>query len=106
LKKDKTLTITRADKGNTIVIMDTDDYDHQMNIIISDTFFYKTLDFNPMDKYVKSIRNELKSLKNNLHLTSQFYNKFYPRGCSAPKIYGLPRDLRDLSHYEFGCSSK
>ena len=28
LKMDKTLTITRADKGNTIVIMDTDDYDH------------------------------------------------------------------------------
>ena len=26
LKKDKVLTITKADKGNTIVIMDTDDY--------------------------------------------------------------------------------
>ena len=34
LKKDKVLTITRADKGNNIVIMDTDDYDRKMNIII------------------------------------------------------------------------
>jgi thiamine monophosphate kinase len=29
LKKDKVLTITRADKGNTIVIMNTYDYDNQ-----------------------------------------------------------------------------
>ena len=43
MKKDKTLTITRADKGNTIVLMDTDDYDHKMNTIISDTTFYKKL---------------------------------------------------------------
>ena len=67
--KDKVLTITRADKGNTT---------------------YKKLDFNPTDKYVKFIRKELESLKNNLHITPQIYNKFYPRGCSAPKIYGLP----------------
>ena len=31
----------------------------------------------------------LKALKNNLHITPQFYNKFCPRGCSAPKIHGL-----------------
>ena len=29
--------------------------------------------------------------KNNLHITPQFYRKFYPRGCSKPKIYGLPK---------------
>ena len=40
LKKHKVLTITRADKGNTIVIMDTDDYDRKMNIITSDTTTY------------------------------------------------------------------
>ena len=90
LKKDETLTITRIDKGNTILIMGTEDYDHIMNIIISDNTFYKKLDFNPTDKYAKLIKKELESLKNNLHITPQFYNKFYPRGCSAPKIYGLP----------------
>ena len=26
-----------------------------------------------------------------VHINPQFYNKFYPRGCSAPKIYGLPK---------------
>ena len=31
LKIDETLTFTRAYKGNTILIMDTDDYDHKMN---------------------------------------------------------------------------
>jgi len=91
LKKDKALTITRADKGNTIVIMGTDDYDRKMSTIISDTTIYEKLDFDPTDKYVKSIRKELESLKNNLHITPQFYNKFCPRDCSAPKIYGLPK---------------
>ena len=39
-----------------------------MNSIISDTNTYKKLDFDPTDKYVKSIRKELESLKNNLHI--------------------------------------
>jgi len=42
LKKDKFLTITRADKGNTIVIMNTEDYNNQMKSIILDTITYKT----------------------------------------------------------------
>ena len=91
LKKDKFLTITRADKGNTIVIMNTEDYNNQMKSIISETITYKKLDFDPTDKYVKSTRKELESMKNNFHITPQFYNKYYPRGCSAPKIYGLPK---------------
>ena len=73
LKNDKVLIITKADKGNTVVIMDTDDYDRKMNTIISDTTTYKKkLDIDPTDKYVKSIRKELESLKNNLHITPQF----------------------------------
>ena len=90
--------------------MDTDDYDHKMNTIISDTTFYKTLDFDFTDKYVKSIKKELESLKNNLQITQQFYSKFYPRGCSVPKIYGLPNiigrecpsvPLYDLFHHHW-----
>ena len=80
LKKDKVLTITRADKSNAIVITDTNDYDYKMNTFISDTTTYKKLDFDSTDKYAKSIRKELQSLKINLHVTPQLYNKFYPRG--------------------------
>ena len=91
MKRDKVFTITRADKGNTTVIMDTDDYDCKMNTIISDTITYKKLDIDPTDQYIKLIRKDLESLKNSLHITPQFYNQFYPRGCSAPKIYRLPK---------------
>ena len=45
LKKDKVPTITRADKGNTIAIVDTDDYDRKMNTIISNTTIYKKTGF-------------------------------------------------------------
>ena len=67
--------------------MDIDDYDRKMNTFISNTTICEKLDFDPTDKYINSIIKKLESLKNNLHITQQFYNKFYPRGCSAPKIY-------------------
>ena len=81
-----------------------------VNTIISDTTIYKKLDFDLRDKYVKSIRKELESLKNNLHITPQLYNNFYPRGCSTPKIFGLPKihktgtpsvPLYQLSHHQW-----
>ena len=45
LKKDKVITITRTDKGNTIVIMDTVDYDLKMKTIILDTTIYNKTGF-------------------------------------------------------------
>ena len=62
-----------------------------MKAIISDEIIYKKLCFDPTEKYTKETRHELEVLKNNLQITPQFYNKFFPRGCSAPKIYGLPK---------------
>ena len=86
LKKDKVLTITKADKANTIVIMDSYDYDRKMNTIISIytiiqwyiqlyTTAYEKLAFDHTDKYLKSIRKEQESLKNNLHIIQKFYDK-------------------------------
>ena len=61
------------------------------DLAILNSLLEKNWILNPADRYAKPIRKELDSLKNNLHITPQFYNKFYPRGCFAPEIYGLPK---------------
>jgi len=37
------------------------------------------------------LKKELEILKENRIITSQIYRKFYPKGCSAPKFYSLPK---------------
>ena len=91
LKKDKNTVITKADKGNTVVIMNSADYELKVNTLLMDKNIYKEINFDPTDKYTQKLRNELGILKDTRLITPQMYRKFYPKGCSAPKFYGLPK---------------
>ena len=91
LKKDKNTVITRVDKGNTVVIMDSADYQNKMNTLLLDKNTYKEIKTHPTDKYTKQLRKELEILKDNRLITPQMYRKFYPKVCSAPNFYGLPK---------------
>ena len=50
---------------------------------------YKEITTDPTDKYTKQLRKELEILKDNRLITPQIYRKFYPKGWSAPILYGL-----------------
>ena len=91
LKKDTNTVITRADKGGTVVIMDSLDYQNKINTLLLDKNTYKEIKTDPTDKYTKQLRKGLEILKDNRLITPQMYRKFYPKGCSAPKFYGLPK---------------
>ena len=91
LKKDKNTVITRADKGNTVVIMDSADYQNKINTLLLDKNIYEEIKTDPTDKYTKQLRKELEILKDNRLITAQMYRKFYPKGCSAPKFYSPPK---------------
>ena len=82
MTNDKAFIISKVDKNNTIVTVCTIAYDHEYHFL--ETIFYKKQDFDPMDKYVKETRKELESLKNILHITPQFYKRFYHRDSSGP----------------------
>ena len=91
LRRDESIIITKADKGNTLVVMDTKDYDSKLNALLKDEKTYKQLSFDPTDSYTKKFKNELKSLKEEGKITPQLFYKFLPRGSLCPKLYGLPK---------------
>ena len=95
LKKDPHIIITRADKGNKIVILDKTSYNTKVTDILSDTHTYKPIDSDPTDKFTRLVRKELGILQTERLITPQMYKLFYPKGCSAPKFYGLPKIHKD-----------
>ena len=91
LRRDESIIITKADKGNILVVMDTKDYDSKLNALLKDEKTYKQLSFDPTDSYTKKFKNELKSLKEEGNITPQLFYKFLPRVSLCPKLYGLPK---------------
>ena len=73
LKKDKNTVITKADKGNTVVIMNSADYELKVNTLLMDKNIYKEINFDPTDKYTQKLRNELGILKDTRLITPQMY---------------------------------
>ena len=95
LKRDPDIIITRADKGNKIVILDKISYNKKVTDILSDTHTYKRIESDPTDKFTREVRKELGILQKERLVTPQMYKMFYPKGCSAPKFYGLPKIHKD-----------
>ncbi|XP_065578057.1 uncharacterized protein LOC136038689 [Artemia franciscana] len=91
LRKDPSIIITKADKSNSLVVMNTTDYDNKIFSHLNDTITYQTITHDPTDQFTNNIINELKQLKQNGKITPQLYNKFFPRGSFCPKLYGLPK---------------
>ena len=50
LKRDKNTVITKLDKGNTIVIMDSADFQNKINILLLDKNTYKEIKTDSTDK--------------------------------------------------------
>ena len=84
LRKDPSIIITRVDKSNLFVVMNTPDYDNKIPSHLNDTITYKTVTHDPTDQFVNNIINELKQLKQNGKITPQLYNNFFPVVVSVP----------------------
>jgi hypothetical protein len=91
LKRDDSLIITKANKSNTVVTLEKDDYDNKIVTILNYTSKYKKLNSDPTELYVKKLRKDLEDLKTNGNIEPQMYYEFFPRGSVSPRIYGLPK---------------
>ncbi|XP_065584607.1 uncharacterized protein LOC136043633 [Artemia franciscana] len=69
LRRDESNIITKADKGKTLVVMATKDYDSKLNALQKDEKTHQRLSFDPTDSYTKKFKNELKSLKDERKIT-------------------------------------
>lgn len=84
------LIISKADKGNCLVILDKPDYVNKVNNFLSSEDFSQ-INFNPIDKFMTKFKKTIK----NTHDSIIFFNsnkfKLTPINPLTPRLYGLPK---------------
>jgi len=82
---------TKADKGNTTVILNKTDYFNKMTDLLSDTHTYKIIHHNPIRKLLQDLHSLLSRWKNNQFIDLHTYRKLHTTDGLLPRAYGLPK---------------
>ena len=89
LRKEDSIRITKADKSNTVVIMNKVNYEEKMRDLLNDETTYDKLRSSPLKRlsanFNKTVRDKLKNIPG-LDL-----NSFIQINPKLPYIYGLPK---------------
>ena len=94
LIKNKDLVIQKADKGNTVIILNKNDYDLKMKKILSDTSKFHKLSFdqNKVLNHIVNMENRiisvLKKLKDKNQISDKKYKDLHPVGSRPRILYG------------------
>ena len=86
VKKDPDLHITKADKSNSVVILDKSDYNRKMLLMLEDRSTYEKLTSNPLDESIKCFNKIVKSELRNHKVILDSVITIAP---SLPYLYGL-----------------
>uniref|UniRef100_A0A3P9MD15 Uncharacterized protein n=1 Tax=Oryzias latipes TaxID=8090 RepID=A0A3P9MD15_ORYLA len=89
LKNNREITILPADKGRTTVIMDTEQYEKQMNEMLQDRNTYEVLKRDPTEAKKRKLKTILKQLQEEKKIET--YNHLIPTASIIPRIYGTPK---------------
>ena len=95
LYTNKDLIIQKSDKGNSVVLLDRNDYIERMNEMLSDSSKFKKLDIRP-GKEINSLLQQEDRLNNSLEraersISDQLYKEFYPKGSQPGIMHGLSK---------------
>ena len=100
LSRRQELIIQKADKGNSVVILNKLDYKNRMKGILSDTSKFKKIDITPGKELNIILQQEdrlikfLKSIKSCIDYS--LYKDLYPQGSQPGVIYGLSKIHKPL----------
>ena len=83
--------ILPSDKGKSVCVLTTEQYQSKVNDLISDQQTYEQLQKDPTTSYTRKVREALKTIENKGNLSRSQYLKLYPSDRSAPLFYGLPK---------------
>ena len=89
------LVIQKADKGNSVVLMDKKDYIEKTNHILSDESKFQKVpvtagkELNLVLSHERKVRNILKSMLDKGTFHQDLYTKLLPTGSQPGKLYGL-----------------
>ena len=92
LKKDSDIHVTKADKSNSIVILDKDDYISRMSTLLEDNVTYKKLNKNPLSDVIKNFNKAIKTI---LKDHKEILNKVLVNSPSLPYLYGLVKTHKE-----------
>ena len=104
LRKNKDIAITKPNKGNGIVILDSKLYDKAIEAIISDTSKFGKLNEDLTLKHEASLQCFLKpqrKLKSKNFFNEIKYDKLYSSDSAPAHVYGTPKILKFSSSNSF-----
>lgn len=98
LSKDKSIVI-KADKGNAVVIQNTDDYRRKINGLLTTGNKFKEIPINPtrtrenkFQDYLRSLHASTnKGIRREYRISDEVYRRIMPSGSRAGVMYGLPK---------------
>ena len=97
LAKDKSIIISKADKGNAVVIQNKEDYIKKVQEILDDDEKFEKLKENETIKRETRLQNYLRQLAktkedtSKTKITTDVYKRILPSGSRAGIMYGLPK---------------
>ena len=95
LKKDSSIVIQPADKGNATVIMDRSSYEEKLDSLLSDNSIYEKLKRDPTKCTERNMNRMLLRLKNEGKFPDAVYYKLRSTDAVCSRIYGLPKIHKD-----------
>ena len=94
LQTDNTIIITKADKGNSVAIMDKSKYHKQVNVVLQEQAVYTRIrgrKRNPTTKVEMESQNRLKNLKRSGNLTGKEYWRLRSFDSCPAMFYSSPK---------------
>lgn len=85
------LVISKADKGNTIVILDRTAYNQKVNDVIQGEEF-ECLSSDPTKKFTLELKN---AINNTSYISPNHLKNIIPMNPRSPFLYGLPKTHKD-----------
>lgn len=92
LKRNKEIIVTKADKGNKIVILNREEYIEKMDLLLGNRDIYKPLRSDPLKADQRFFNKELNNILFNL---PDLASKFNSRLPTSSYMYGLPKVHKD-----------
>jgi hypothetical protein len=91
LSKNEDIVVTKADKGNAVVIQNKSDYMKKVSAILCTRGKFKKLPADPTVDREKSLQNSLRYLWKNRQLDETILDRITPCDSRSGVLYGLPK---------------
>jgi Reverse transcriptase (RNA-dependent DNA polymerase) len=91
LANDRSIMITKPDKGRGVVVMDRSDYLRKMYTIIDDPATFRAIDTDTTMMNEDRLVNILRDLKKEDFISEAEYSLARPVGAMPARLYGLPK---------------